>query len=599
MDPRGSEISLETGLKAEAVSRHYYSPGGASNIAANLVALKPAEILSIGVIGNDIYGRELKRQLNTLNINTSYLISQKENFDTYVFTKRILDEEEEPRIDFGIYNKRSIHTDKELLDGIMYALENYDVLIFNQQVPWSISNDTFINEANKLFRKYDDKIVLLDSRHYNIKFKNVYRKLNDIELSRINKKGTRSLEESSLEEIFENLINVFERKPIFVTCGERGIVSIDTSGVHHTPGIQLMTKLDTVGAGDTTMSALACCLGAKIIPEEAAIFANLAAAVTVQKLFITGTANGQEILEISNNPDYIFNVDLANDISLANYHQGTDIEICNSGIIGQTQRVKHIVFDHDGTLSILRRGWDVIMQEMMIESITGGNIQDEKAIERIRKRVVDYINQSTGVQTILQMEMLVELVREFNLIEEDAVLDRYAYKSIFSNRLLQIVNKRLEVFQSKHSQREKYMIKGSVEILKGLKDKGILLYLASGTDIENVKHEASILGYADYFEGRIYGSVDDVSKFSKKLVIGNIIKDNQLQENEFAVIGDGPVEIREGKRMNGIAIGVASNEEVGYDLNLDKRKRLIKAGADIIISDYLQSTQLLDFLFGS
>lgn len=32
MDARGSEVSVETGLKAEAVSSHYYSPGGASNI---------------------------------------------------------------------------------------------------------------------------------------------------------------------------------------------------------------------------------------------------------------------------------------------------------------------------------------------------------------------------------------------------------------------------------------------------------------------------------------------------------------------------------------------------------------------------------------
>ena len=49
--------------------------------------------------------------------------------------------------------------------------------------------------------------------------------------------------------------------------------------------------------------------------------------------------------------------------------------------------------------------------------------------------------------------------------------------------------------------------------------------------------------------------------------------------------------------MNGIALGVASDEEKGYGLHLDKRKRLIKAGADIIISDYSQTPQLLNFLF--
>ena len=50
MDPDGSEVSVETGLHAEAVARHVYSPGGAGNIVANLAALKPSAIKVIGVI---------------------------------------------------------------------------------------------------------------------------------------------------------------------------------------------------------------------------------------------------------------------------------------------------------------------------------------------------------------------------------------------------------------------------------------------------------------------------------------------------------------------------------------------------------------------
>ena len=66
MDPEGSEVSVETGLKAEAVQQHAYSPGGAGNIVANLAALKPAAIKAIGVMGPDIHGRELLAQLRAL-----------------------------------------------------------------------------------------------------------------------------------------------------------------------------------------------------------------------------------------------------------------------------------------------------------------------------------------------------------------------------------------------------------------------------------------------------------------------------------------------------------------------------------------------------
>ena len=41
MDDRTSEVSIETGLQALAVARHYYTPGGAGNVVANLAALKP------------------------------------------------------------------------------------------------------------------------------------------------------------------------------------------------------------------------------------------------------------------------------------------------------------------------------------------------------------------------------------------------------------------------------------------------------------------------------------------------------------------------------------------------------------------------------
>jgi rfaE bifunctional protein kinase chain/domain len=598
MDPGGSEISLETGIKAEAVYKHYYSPGGASNITANLAALKPGEILSIGVLGDDIYARELKTQLSALHVNTSMLITQKESFNTYVFTKKITYNREGARIDFGTFNKRNKHTDELLIKGIRYALENYDILIFNQQVPRSITNETFIDEVNKLFTEFEDKIVLLDSRHYNEQFENTYRKVNDRELIRLDEINPDGREELTLDQLKGHIKNVYKGKPIFVTCGQKGIISMDRHGVHHAPGLQLLNKLDTVGAGDTTLSALACCLAAGILPEEAAVFANFAAAVTVQKLFTTGTANGDEIISISSDPDYVYNPDLANNVKKANYLGKSSIEICIHEAVNKTKGIKHILFDNDGTLSTLRQDWECVMQDMMVKAIIGGSIPDKIIIERIEQRVKEYIELSTGLQTIIQMEMLVKLVREFNLFPDNEILDKFKYKSIYLEQLLKIVNKRIDEIRDDPKKKEHYTIKGASGFLEKLKKRGIKLYLASGTDIGHVEQEASILGYADFFESRIYGSVDDVRKYSKKVVIEDIIRKNHLNENEFAVIGDGPVEIREGKKKRGICIGVASDEKTGQGLDVDKRRRLISAGADIIITDYLESDILLNFLFG-
>ncbi len=106
MDMDGSEVSVETGLQAEAVARHNYSPGGAGNIVANLAALKPDTIKVIGVVGNDIYGRGLSAQLKDLGANVSSLTIQDEDFDTYTYTKKYYGGKEDPRIDFGLKNRR-------------------------------------------------------------------------------------------------------------------------------------------------------------------------------------------------------------------------------------------------------------------------------------------------------------------------------------------------------------------------------------------------------------------------------------------------------------------------------------------------------------
>ncbi|MCK4346484.1 MAG: HAD family hydrolase [Bacteroidales bacterium] len=600
IDPGGSEISVETGLQAEAVRKHYYSPGGASNIVANLSALKPASIKVIGVIGDDIFGRELTLQLVALHADISSLIVQKENFSTVTFTKKYLEENEEPRIDFGFFNERSEETDKKILKNLRFALQNYDALIFNQQVPGSINNEEFINEANKLFEEFENKIILLDSRHYNDKFNNVFRKTNDIEIARLNGVDLNPNDIVSTTDIKLYAKNIYKqsKKPIFITRGSRGILTIDSEGISEIPGIQLLTKLDPVGAGDTTISALVLCLAAGIKPRDTAIFANFAAAVTVQKLFTTGTASGEEILEISKDPDYIYQPELAEDLRRANYLSGADIELCYSEGIKRTGKIKHAVFDHDGTISTIRQGWETIMEPVMINAILGDKykIASETLYHRVRKRVIDYINKLTGVQTIVQMEGLIKMVEEFNIVPKDNILDKFGYKKIYNDTLMEMVNKRLTRFNKEELDINDYTIKGAVRFLQALRDRNVKLYLASGTDQEDVLNEARLLGYADLFDGGIYGSVGDVSKYSKKIVIEKIIKKNNLKGSELAVFGDGPVEIRECRKHEGIAIGIASNEIRRHGLNPDKRTRLIKAGAHVIVPDFSQLKDLIDLL---
>lgn len=598
---RGGEISVETGLQTQAVSRHYYTLGGASNIVANLAALEPAEIFAIGVIGNDIFGRELLNQLKQLHVNTRSIVVQEEHFDTVTFAKRYLEDQEQPRIDFGFFNQRSIATDQAILAGIKEALQNYAVLIFNQQVPGSLSNDSFFDKVNELFATFTDKIVLFDSRHYGHKIKNVYRKTNDIEAARLNGIAADLADTISLPDAKNYATQLYKqsRKPVFLTRGSRGILVADEEGIHEIAGIQILNRVDTVGAGDTTLSALGLSLAVGLDPAEAAVFANFAAAVTVQKLFQTGTAGGPEILEISQDVNYIYQPELADDIRQARMVPGTEIELCYPKEELSLGHIKHAIFDHDGTISTLRQGWEAIMEPMMTRAVMGSRYatSDETLYHKVLTRVQGYIDKSTGIQTILQMEALVDMVREIGLVGEEDILDSSGYKDIYNRDLMDMVNKRIEKLHLHELDIHDYTVKGAVDFLNALKARGVKLYLASGTDHDDVVREADVLGYADLFDGGIYGSVGDVTKYSKKMVIEKIIQDHHLRGSELAVFGDGPVEIRELRRRDGVAVGIASDEIRRHGLNPEKRSRLIKAGAHMIVPDFSQYSKLMKFIF--
>jgi hypothetical protein len=81
------------------------------------------------------------------------------------------------------------------------------------------------------------------------------------------------------------------------------------------------------------------------------------------------------------------------------------------------------------------------------------------------------------------------------------------------------------------------------------------------------------------------------------MVIDRIMTENCLQGPELAVFGDGPVEMRECRKREGIAVGIASDEIRRHGLNAEKRARIVKAGAHVVVPDFSQYRKLVKFLF--
>ncbi|HWF66005.1 MAG TPA: HAD family hydrolase, partial [Acidobacteriaceae bacterium] len=176
------------------------------------------------------------------------------------------------------------------------------------------------------------------------------------------------------------------------------------------------------------------------------------------------------------------------------------------------------------------------------------------------------------------------------------ILDEHGYKHIYNVELLEMVKNRIDKLKRRELESRDFQIKNAALLLEQLYRRGVKLYLASGTDETDVIAEAEAMGYAHFFEGRIFGAVGDINVEAKKMVLEKIIRENNLSGHEFATFGDGPVELRETQRRGGLCIGVASDEIRRFGLNLSKRKRLIRAGAKFIVPDFSQLPALLKVL---
>lgn len=252
-------------------------------------------------------------------------------------------------------------------------------------------------------------------------------------------------------------------------------------------------------------------------------------------------------------------------------------------------QIQFAIFDFDGTISLIREGWQDIMIPMMVNILLETPFHENQ--ENIQQTVRKFVTDMTGKQTIYQMIRLAEEVKKRGGNPEEPLEYKAQYHELLMNR----IHDRLRGLRQKQIKPHEMTVPGSIRALEIITQAGITCFLASGTDENYVLDEASLLEITPFFQG-IYGARDDYRSYSKRMVIQKIIKDNHLQGPELISFGDGYVEIEDTKSVGGIAIGLATDEKGQTGIDLWKRDRLIASGADVIMPDFKHFTELWQYL---
>ncbi|MBP5236736.1 MAG: SIS domain-containing protein [Clostridia bacterium] len=250
------------------------------------------------------------------------------------------------------------------------------------------------------------------------------------------------------------------------------------------------------------------------------------------------------------------------------------------------------LFDFDGTVSLIRSGWQGVMIPYFIEVLEA--TPRHESHDEIVTCVTDFVDFLTGKQTIFQCMRLDEEVVARGGEHRDPV----EYKHEYLRRLEIHIKDRKKALES-GADPSLYRVPGCYELVCSLKEKGIKCYLASGTDEKDVLYEAGLLGLdKGVFDGGIHGAQDYMLECSKELVIRDMMEKEGIDPRDLVSFGDGYVEIELVANLGGYAVGAATDEDRRYGINEWKRNRLKKAGAAMIIPDFSETGRLMRYLGG-
>jgi rfaE bifunctional protein kinase chain/domain len=304
-DMTRAQLSRETPLYNRPVVAETYSPGGAANVAWNLADLGVGEVYAISILGKDWRGGLLKEIFQGLGIRCEALL-ERSGWMTPFYGKVLLTgwdtRQEDARLD--VINARPLGAEDEaLLAGCLRQMApQLDALIIADYIPGGVATPRVAETLLELAGQHPQGLFLADSRERIDLFQSLVIKPNQVEASQLFFPGQPPAS-ISLEALEKAALGLSGRtqKPVYITLGGKGCLLCDLQGAVRIPAVPVPPPWDTVGAGDAFLAGLGAGLAAGATPQEAGCLANLAAAVTIQKIGMTGTASPKEILSIYDN----------------------------------------------------------------------------------------------------------------------------------------------------------------------------------------------------------------------------------------------------------------------------------------------------------
>lgn len=283
-------ISPEAPVQVVDIARETTVLGGAGNVINNLVALG-AKVSVCGVIGDDENGQELLSMLSSVGASSQGLILQ-HGRKTSKKSRVIASNQQILRYDRESKDAIDKTSERAIVSYVIDMIDTCDIVILSDYGKGVITDA--VASGVIAAAKAGGKKVLVDPKGKD------YRKYRGAYLLTPNKKeaseatGIVISDDISLQKALVSLKEMCALECSMITLSEDGIAIYDNT-MRRFPTVA-KEVYDVTGAGDTVIASLSFALSGGLSIDDAAPFANHAAAVVVGKIG-SATATLSEIEE--------------------------------------------------------------------------------------------------------------------------------------------------------------------------------------------------------------------------------------------------------------------------------------------------------------
>ena len=283
-------ISPEAPVQVINVDRESVVLGGAGNVVNNLKQLG-AQVDVISVIGNCEVSNELRTQLSDIEVDTKYLITQKNRISSKK-SRIIASQQQVVRYDRESSDDINLESQNTIIETFNKIVNDYDVILLSDYGKGVLTNQLTQSLIN-IAKKYNKK-TLIDPKGIDfLKYKDAYlltpNKKEASEATKIN-----IVDEVSLTDALIELKSICNLDVPLITLSEDGVAIYDDELRIH-PTI-VKEVFDVTGAGDTVLASIGFAIACGFNIDEAVKFSNFAAGVVIGKIG-SATATLNEIIE--------------------------------------------------------------------------------------------------------------------------------------------------------------------------------------------------------------------------------------------------------------------------------------------------------------